>query len=208
MRTRVTECKIRGEKIILFLVSPASHWSHCCVLIRNVKSAPFYVLTPWLELVPDSQCQGYRDLSTNISPQTWTLLYQPRIPRSGPTALPQLSQKRPSKMHLHVDPHSACEGFQLCCQQSGSMELTATDTTAGWEILLHYRICIFTGAQKDHHHLCSGGTAGFVRSHTTSLDMAKTVSSAHPAVILLPCWDPELSIQAKPICQQSDSPCP
>lgn len=71
------------------------------------------------------------------------------------------------------------------------MELTTVATTAGREVLPLYRISIFTGAQKDHYHLCSGDTVGFVRSHSTNLDKAKTVPSLHVAVILLPCGDPE-----------------
>lgn len=53
-------------------------------------------------------------------------------------------------MYLHVDPHGAGERFQLCCQQSGSMELTATATatatTAGWEI------CSITGSTSLQGH--------------------------------------------------------
>lgn len=53
-----------------------------------MKSTPVYMSTHWLQPVPDSQCQGHRDLNTNIFVKTLTLLYHPGIPRSGPTALP------------------------------------------------------------------------------------------------------------------------
>ena len=159
--------------------------------------------TRWLEPVPDSQCRGHRDLSTNLSAKNLTLLYQPGILGSGPVALPQLSQKRPSKIHSNANPLSAGEGFQLCCPQSDGMELTAIATAAGQEILLLCRIYTFIGGTKRPLPplLCSGDTVGFVRSHSTDFDKAKMVPSGHPAVILLPSGDPDFSIQAKPTCQ-------
>lgn len=63
MRIRVTEnTRFGGIK----KVSLVSHQSHSCILIRNIKSAPVYMPTYWLETVLDSQCQGHKDVRMNL----------------------------------------------------------------------------------------------------------------------------------------------
>lgn len=76
-----------------------------------MKSAPVYISTHWLEPVPGSQCEGHRELIASLSAKKLTLLYQPGIPKRDSTALPQPSQKHPSKTHSTVNPVSSGEGF-------------------------------------------------------------------------------------------------
>lgn len=66
-----------------------------------MKSALFNMSTLWLEPVPDSQCQGHGDLSTNLSAKSLTLLYQPGValqlcPSSHRNVLPR---RTPVRIH-------------------------------------------------------------------------------------------------------------